>query len=361
MATRLYLVAGADDGELYSIHQTAPNGSWSAWQSLGKPPGERLMQPTLSASKDGRLELFGFSTVNAGMWHRWQTAQYGGWHAWIRVPDPPGVRWDEFSLTVRAGGDGRLQMFCVKGTERPTPLNQPANDVWHRWQTSVNGSWSSWITHGQPPHAEQLWLNLAMNTNGRLDLLCGVATEGTATEEFHTWHLPQDAPNGTWSSWQQLPDLSDPHTPFFFVTNARNQDGRLEAFGLNEATHTAWEMFQNTPGGSWHSWVSRGNPSGRPLDGYPLRVAANGDGRLELFGLSSDGVDTDHAEIWHMWQTAPNNGWSSWHSTGAPGGGIGPDVSGLAVGSSADGRLELFALGSDDNLWHRWQTAPNNG
>ena len=30
-------------------------------------------------------------------------------------------------------------------------------------------------------------------------------------------------------------------------------------------------------------------------------------------------------------------------------------------GRNADGRLEVFARGTDNALWHIWQTAPNNG
>ena len=33
----------------------------------------------------------------------------------------------------------------------------------------------------------------------------------------------------------------------------------------------------------------------------------------------------------------------------------------LTVGRNADGRLEVFARGADGGIWHKWQTAPNNG
>ena len=77
-------------------------------------------------------------------------------------------------------------------------------------------------------------------------------------------------------------------------------------------------------------------------------VTRNADGRLEVFVIGSD-----HG-LWHMWQTAPNNGWSSWAS-------LGGWIDELSVGQNADGRLEVFARGSDHALWHQWQTAPNNG
>jgi len=55
-----------------------------------------------------------------------------------------------------------------------------------------------------------------------------------------------------------------------------------------------------------------------------------------------------------MWQTAPNSGWSGWAS-------LGGWIDELTVGQNADGRMEVFARGSDHALWHNWQTAPNSG
>jgi len=83
--------------------------------------------------------------------------------------------------------------------------------------------------------------------------------------------------------------------------------------------------------------------------GAPV-VAENADGRMEVFVRSTDW------QLWHIWQTAPNNGWSNWagdllvtNAFECPG-----------VGQNADGRLEMFGngfwLGA---LQHQWQTWPN--
>jgi len=37
-----------------------------------------------------------------------------------------------------------------------------------------------------------------------------------------------------------------------------------------------------------------------------ITVGRNQDGRLEVFGVGRD------KSLWHNWQTAPNNGWSGW-------------------------------------------------
>jgi hypothetical protein len=83
-----------------------------------------------------------------------------------------------------------------------------------------------------------------------------------------------------------------------------------------------------------------------------LTAVQNQDGRLEVFGIGSDD------RIWHTWQTAPSNGWNEgWNI-------LYSDVDrlkNLVAIQNKDGRLELFGTNSQDQIWHTWQTAPNNG
>jgi C1A family cysteine protease len=116
---------------------------------------------------------------------------------------------------------------------------------------------------------------------------------------------------------------------------------RLEVFARS-SDHALWHIWQTAPNNGWSGWASLGGWIDAPV------VTRNADGRLEVFVIGSD-----HA-LWHMWQTAPNNGWSGWAS-------LGGWIDQLAVGQNADGRLEVFARSSDHALWHIWQTAPNNG
>ncbi len=98
-----------------------------------------------------------------------------------------------------------------------------------------------------------------------------------------------------------------------------------------------------------------------------MQAIKNADGRLEVFVRGSDGA------LNHIWQTAPNNGWSDWETLGIPH----PDFRSQdgqfsygtltttpSVNLSADGRLEVFAVGRRDiyhaDLVHIWQPAPNS-
>jgi hypothetical protein len=76
-------------------------------------------------------------------------------------------------------------------------------------------------------------------------------------------------------------------------------------------------------------------------------VGTNADGRMEVFVRGTDNA------LWHIWQTAPNNGWSGWATLS---GGL---IGGPVAWHNADGRLEVFVKGLDNALWHTWQSTPN--
>ncbi len=131
---------------------------------------------------------------------------------------------------------------------------------------------------------------------------------------------------------------------------ARNADGRLEVFAL-DSVGALWHTWQTSPGDGWFHWP----PLGRPLGGASkgLAVTQNADRRLEVFTIGNDGA------VWHIWQVAANSSWSRWASLGHPP--IGAPLGGPVVGTNADGRLEVFAVVSQEALWHIWQTSPGDG
>jgi acylphosphatase len=126
-------------------------------------------------------------------------------------------------------------------------------------------------------------------------------------------------------------------------TLAQNGDGRLEVFVRGD-DNAVWHIWQTAPNNGWSGWASLGGN----IPAVPV-VFPNADLRLEVFARGDDNA------LWHIWQTAPNNGWSSWASLG------GNFPGQPAVWMNADGRLEVFVRGDDNALWHIWQTAPNNG
>ena len=80
-----------------------------------------------------------------------------------------------------------------------------------------------------------------------------------------------------------------------------------------------------------------------------MAVGRNADGRLEIFAR---GLDNG---LWHKWQTSAGGGWTGWASMG------GVITSEPIVAQNLDGRLEVFAKGLDNGVWHQWQTTPSGG
>jgi hypothetical protein len=120
---------------------------------------------------------------------------------------------------------------------------------------------------------------------------------------------------------------------------AANEDGRLEVFARG-TDNALWNQWQTAAGNGWSGW----NSLGGVLTSAPV-VAANEDGRLEVFARGTDNA------LWNQWQTAAGNGWSGWNSLG------GVLTSAPVVAANEDGRLEVFARGIDNALWNQWQTA----
>jgi hypothetical protein len=66
-------------------------------------------------------------------------------------------------------------------------------------------------------------------------------------------------------------------------------------------------------------------------------------------------------QLHHLWQTEPNNS-NQWSANWTPFGGPErwPLSSNPAIARNTDGRLEIFMVGSNRQLYHRWETAPGS-
>jgi hypothetical protein len=156
--------------------------------------------------------------------------------------------------------------------------------------------------------------------------------------------------NIKWSEWESLGKPAQADIGKPVVQ--RNPDGRLEVFGT--AKGDIVNIWQVHPNGAWRDgWLNKGRPSSQ-VSVISQIVGRNADGRLEIFALGTDHVP------WQRWQVAPNNGWSEWQSLGSPSQTL-SFTEQFTVGRNQDGRQEVFFGGSDGHIWQKWQTEPNGG
>jgi hypothetical protein len=248
---------------------------------------------------------------------------------WTSLGKPPGS-----SLGLPFVGhnqDGRIELFAMGSNEH----------LWHIFQTDPNGMWSTgW---DEFVGGNSYCAIAGENLDGRMELF-------NLEYDLAIWHTWQGVPNGPFvSGWLTFSQLAIGVTATCPQVN-HNQDGRLEVFTIG-SDGNVWSMPQTYPSDGWGNWVYFGRPPGRSISN--LAVGHDQDGRMFFFVLGDDNA------IYFRWQSAINDGWDpDWWGMGKP---AGVNLYAPVDGMNTDGRQELFAIGDDGNLWHRWQTAPNSG
>jgi hypothetical protein len=200
-----------------------------------------------------------------------------------------------------------------------------------------------WRSLGEPGH-QLSGISMVRGPDGGLEVV--VVADGLVM------HASKSASDGTWSGWE-TPGNPVNAGPEFPVALAHNQDGRLEVFAVSGFKPEIWHSTQQPGHGPWNGWRSLGVFPGQGATVHRApAIARNKDGRLEVYVA----VGT---EIWHTCQASANSDhWTPWSSLG------GPDadrpVGWPTVVADQDGRLQLFAT-SDRAVWSRRQPAPGLG
>jgi hypothetical protein len=133
-------------------------------------------------------------------------------------------------------------------------------------------------------------------------------------------------------------------------TVGQNQDGRLEVFAVDEHG-TPLHLYETAPNNGWSGWASLGQ-GGITFAQQAMPVALNQDGSLEVFAVDSAGS----ARYIQQSSSGPNGGWTNWNFLGG-----GYKIAQLAVARNQDGRLEVFAVDTSGTPMHIWQTTPGGG
>jgi hypothetical protein len=324
------LLTDGDPGNASSYDVTlggatiANNARWAGtWTPLasGKNGGCALTVPATSAAvvklhaagnyvgpiqinQNGALELFGVG-ANGELWHNSESTA-GSVRTWNGWAVQKGVQSKGAPAAVKNPG-GTLEVFIPSAT----------GDVEYSYQLTPGGAWSDWTDMGSSS-AGISDLQAANNADGSLSVF-GIGVNGDA------WYASQSAPGVGWSAWM---DLSGEQIKPGFVVG-QNLDGRLEIFGV-DGNGNVWSNRQ-TSSGSWRGWEKLG---GESLNSS-LAVAGNLDGRLEIFGVDNN------SHVWHNWQTSSGGDWNGWSEI--PGKQLRP---GFVVGQNKDGRLVLFGVGA---------------
>src|SRR5215475_8299756 len=97
----------------------------------------------------------------------------------------------------------------------------------------------------------------------------------------------------------------------------------------------------------WHPVVA----ISAPQSFHTPAAAGRATGELDIVDIASNG------DVWHRWSWHPTGFWSDWASLGRPSTGTSFAVKGPAIAGRRNGNLDVFVIGNDDNVWHKWWSA----
>jgi LmbE family N-acetylglucosaminyl deacetylase len=227
----------------------------------------------------------------------------------------------------------------------PDPFLRPDHADHIAVATFTSAALDSYVAAGGSP--AQLVENRCYNIeNSGLNLLTSVIADKTAAFDAY---LPYDTGTGTDPNqyW-----VERAYYRWGSGTSWAGKDGAGTVHAFCVRGGSVWHWRQVGPGGPWQPPVDIG---GGPISSN-LVVAANADGRVEVFGVAKAGHD-----IVTSYQLGVNGPYSPWVSLGNPNGPGGRYTGAPFVGANADGRLQVFAKNSGGGISTTYQTAPNAG
>ncbi len=317
---RLQIFARGIDNTIMTAFQTAPNGGWSPWTSLGNPhtgmSAGQVGTPAVAINADGRMQVFvkdgagGISTrtqsaANDATWSAWASLGGTGLH------DP----------VVAATNRGLIEVFASTTT------------AVKRWrQTTANGTIVAdpFFTSGRPAGPPAI----GVNQDGRLEVQYRTAGSISAAPTTDLEIVVQNTPGGSWRSTRVHAGTNGGiGEPSPLTTGLTAADQRILSFTRNRAGGVS--LVRQTAANAGYGTAE--NLGGGLVDNPAAANAGHGASENLGGGL----VDNP---------AAANAGYGASENLG------GTFVDYPAAAIDRGNRVNVFAVGLDGNLWINRQT-----
>ncbi len=306
---RLQVFVRGSDNNVWTAAETAVNGSFGGWSSLG---GNVRGGVTIGYLTSGAIEVFARSSSNTVITAS-QSGPNGTFGAWS---DLGGQCYDDPVLSANA--DGRFQLFTRSSTDTVQSNFKTTSGTWFGW-SDYGGS-----CVGQP--------QVAQLPDGSIEVFTRSSANTIKT-------IAQNGPNSGFGSWSDLGGTAaaDPVVTY-------NADGRMQIFAQT-TSHTVASNFRTglATNSAWFGWLDLGGSCYSSLAaGY------NQDGRIQLLMRDNSYV------MQSSWQTNANSGFSGWSAFA----GDAPDVSIATQPTSktvTPGANATFSVGAANALTYQWR------
>ena len=343
-----FVISVSDDGTTFTNKLTDTSSLGTAAEKYTLPGGTegRYVRITVNGNTENdwasinEISVFGGATSGGGggggsnvigtLFHKLQTTAGGS--TWSPYSSLSGDVAPDTDSAIAMNSDGRLQVFIVGAN----------NQVYYKTQTAAGSStWTGWTSLGGGIKADTSPA-VARNSDGRLQ----VFVVGTNNQLYYKTQTA--AGSSTWSSaWTSLGGGLRANTDPIVIAN---NDGRLQVFVVGTNNQLLYKTQSSPNSNTWSpAWTSLGG--GIKADTSPA-VARNSDGRLQVFVVGTNN------QLQYRAQTAAGSStWSpAWASLG---GGLRANTDPIVIANN-DGRLQVFVVGTNNQLYYKTQSSPNS-
>jgi len=294
----------------------------------------RSAQVGVGLTSNGRLQVYISDLDSASVKSKWQqtTTSAGplGYTHYINFT-PPGAA--PGAIAVSRLTDGRQQMFYLQ-----------SGSLFTKFQTSVDGGWVT-------PYATATPGNGVATDLATVELLDGTPMLFASTSDgklYYKQKLSTD-PSAGWTDWIDI----SPTGQVSKVSVVRHPAGTLDVFAVRTNGTVASRVRQSN--GNWLGW-GEFDSAHAVVD---IAAGVQGNGRAQLFEID----DAGHLfTIWKTAQEDYSS-WSTWtpigYFFGLPSTRTSTILKAISVGTLPDGRLELFGVSSDATPYTLVQTTAN--
>jgi hypothetical protein len=297
---------------LYHKYQTAVNGSWSGWFSMGG-----TIKKGIAGLVDyqGLIHIFAVDDATTKVFHIRQ--QSTGWTPWVELGSTSANVKDGLSAVNRA--DGRIMVFGV---------NDDTLNVNRCMTTTPGGSWSAWGLVG---------------TGGTV--LNGLSAVTDASDNVHVFavddvdyglrHIRLQS-DGTWTPWANRGGDNNRE-----VSAWRHADGRVRVYTRHRVNKTVSGWAQASPGGTWAGPVTIS--SGTVNKGLCVVTDAQSGDYPHIFAVNDSTTAGVHIRL------QSGGTWTPWVSLA---GDLRPRCAAIKDVQTTP-RLEVFAISSGGGTMYR--------
>jgi hypothetical protein len=307
------------------------NEQWSDWENRGQPPGglHPSMAPAVASRLVNWLDIVVTGTDNAvwilnwngSSWQPWKSVggtvtaaptaiavERAGFHIYARATDDTMYHFQDYvqptpllPVPWLALGGGSVQSAAAAASWAPYRVDLfAANNgmLVHRYSQDHGVTFTNWESLGQPNSSVHLQGAPAAVSRG--PRLLDVAVRGS---DGNLWQIQWDGIN--WQPWKQLAtpaiaghkDVSDPALTTWWLPPPQqvlpSKPQRLDLFVV-DSTGSLYQKISMDGGESWQNGAPLGTPPTTTLSSGPAAVSW-GPNRIDIFAVGKD------QNLWHRW------------------------------------------------------------